>query len=976
MNITGDANVFHSGLDCEIMALKNASSELVGSTASVDLTLTSESCDDLEQFAFASGKYFSEWGLVSTDGHCKDNSTRLLMSFGTTTELNSSDIPLDAIKASGILCTVHFGVSPGVVVLNVNESVVETPNITFDPSKTSTPLPGVKPADIIGAISDGWQSMGSEGTVGYLADYFLLLMPNTTREDLSTNPELLAQGANLFVQAFSAQLANTYFVEPANHTIPGSMTTMEDRLVLRTVTFGLIEGLLGLLSILTLSLILLAPRDCVPQDPGPVEGVAAILARSPGVLSMLQGTGASNLRTIKRRLVAAKYTTQPSLVAAEDEFGITDVQENEGDGLVHGREFDSNKEDREGERNIDWYRPIAVTLPAKISVVLAPIIMIIVLETLYQQSRKHNGVCDVAVSEYIHYTYTYIPVVLLVSIGLMFSSLDFSAKIFQPYALLRQGGASSRALADNYLGKVSLHSILSAIRRKHTAVTSSSLGMMIAPGLTIAASGLFWTEAFPRDYQIQISQTSSFNSTFPTISFGGGANSVGWDMANLLLLDESLGEPLFTYDTLAFPDLSLLSLPSDVPQDTTQKRSVATQVTAYRARSNCTSDPIYNLTYSAREEEYPSRITKVVSFNFSLPAACNLTGTTITIFDDNDSSNITDRGANYFGQWTDLYPTGTSDAAALAASAHACPSTAIIYGHVVDGRPDHLTPLLCTPYLETLSASILLNAADLSFNRTAPPTPIPSTAAPARSLALLRDLGRQLYFGWAQPWTTQGPVRINATRVDGFFAALLHSPGGAVAPAALATEARLVAAVDALYARVVAQLLNTMRTAGGGEEAPAPATLTVPRRVRLLQSAVSTRILEGLLAALALCAVVAYAALETREVLPKNPCSVGAVASLVASGEMLGKCFPEGAEWVGPAERRAKGAWEGVVVSLGWWPGGRFGVDVGVAERDGGGREEGGDGKGPEVEEMLVDGGSAGSERRRGRWKWFGRLKG
>lgn len=62
-----------------------------------------------------------------------------------------------------------------------------------------------------------------------------------------------------------------------------------------------------------------------------------------------------------------------------------------------------------------------------------------------------------------------------------------------------------------------------------------------------------------------------------------------------------------------------------------------------------------------------------------------------------------------------------------------------------------------------------------------------------------------------------------------------------------------------------------------------------PNRMRLVQGPVSTRLLEALLAAMLLLNVLAKVLLNTDSVLPKNPCSTAAAASLLADLNVLGE---------------------------------------------------------------------------------------
>jgi len=76
---------------------------------------------------------------------------------------------------------------------------------------------------------------------------------------------------------------------------------------------------------------------------------------------------------------------------------------------------------------------------------------------------------------------------------------------------------------------------------------------------------------------------------------------------------------------------------------------------------------------------------------------------------------------------------------------------------------------------------------------------------------------------------------------------------------------------------------------------------------------------------------------NSKHVLPKNPCSIAAVASLLAGSEIL-ELIPLGSEWCDDKELRRRGVFDGYLFSMGWWskPGTskrRFGIDIGKAEK-------------------------------------------
>jgi hypothetical protein len=92
-----------------------------------------------------------------------------------------------------------------------------------------------------------------------------------------------------------------------------------------------------------------------------------------------------------------------------------------------------------------------------------------------------------------------------------------------------------------------------------------------------------------------------------------------------------------------------------------------------------------------------------------------------------------------------------------------------------------------------------------------------------------------------------------------------------------------------------------------------------------------------LLSLIAVCIAISFWSMNTREVLPKNPCSIAAAASLLAGSEIL-KHIPPGSEWCDDKHLESNGVFEGYLFSMGWWDdasqrgGRRFGIGIGRSE--------------------------------------------
>ena len=100
-------------------------------------------------------------------------------------------------------------------------------------------------------------------------------------------------------------------------------------------------------------------------------------------------------------------------------------------------------------------------------------------------------------------------------------------------------------------------------------------------------------------------------------------------------------------------------------------------------------------------------------------------------------------------------------------------------------------------------------------------------------------------------------------------------------------EQRLLERVDDVYGLILAQLYNSQARIPAVKSSPKPGLAVVTSdQYRVVQSIVATRILEAVLACMLLCCIAVYLLLNTKELLPQNPCSIGAAASYVAGSRL------------------------------------------------------------------------------------------
>jgi hypothetical protein len=235
-----------------------------------------------------------------------------------------------------------------------------------------------------------------------------------------------------------------------------------------------------------------------------------------------------------------------------------------------------------------------------------------------------------------------------------------------------------------------------------------------------------------------------------------------------------------------------------------------------------------------------------------------------------------------------------------------------VWGHVNTSDVKYIMAMNCMQFGETVDVMTRFKLPSMDIDESHPPVADESTAK------LAPDLYTPIPEWWALNTNGQYPT------LNGFFY-LLISGKYAIAVDDLMTSERNQTVIDAIkhqHKLINAQQFNnyTRSTANDSiEHAPLLGNITNTDRMRLVQDATSSRILEALLGAMLLLGILGTTILNTDHVLPKNPCSIAAVASLLADSSLLDQ-FSQGA-W-NPNDKSLNQTFAGRQFYLGWWENG------------------------------------------------------
>jgi hypothetical protein len=260
-------------------------------------------------------------------------------------------------------------------------------------------------------------------------------------------------------------------------------------------------------------------------------------------------------------------------------------------------------------------------------------------------------------------------------------------------------------------------------------------------------------------------------------------------------------------------------------------------------------------------------------------------------------------------------------------SNHTCPTSWGIYGNWYGEKAISLNIVQCWSAVQETQASVHFSLPDWEI----------------RSLSVNESTTKYLYSGLETqldlsevfPLTSSLTNRtvFEITNFNGVFSRFLRSQTSNNLHIRLTERENfddLYARIQEVYGIIIARTFDVQ----GRNNTPPSETLlfnatATEHNIRLVQNAVSTCILHGLLACMIICGCISVYKLCLSNVLPKNPCSIAAQASFVAGSKMLASLPPE-AQWMDDGEFKA--LFENKRYLMGWSTGvdekERFGIDV------------------------------------------------
>lgn len=701
--------------------------------------------------------------------------------------------------------------------------------------------------------------------------------------------------ANRYYAAITAQTVSKSLLKEEQAHMIGSAVVYENRVFVGFLATMVIETALTINIVLCIATLILIPKKALAtRNPGSILGLATTLYGSAHFVSLLKRSGALDTSGLYGRIGGYMFHTANG---TESKFEIYCAS--------HEKKKNTPTEGR--EVLLPSWEPFTVKLGGRVFLGIFTVASIIALEICLHFSERHSGFGNAIAGGYLHYVWRYIPVNLMVLLGLLFTSLDFSMQCLAPYAKIRTYTSLSKSLTINYLDTLPAFAIVDTMKTGHWAVLLTLLAGLIASLLPIVAGGVFISTSVPLIWPMHLQQQSYFTSNESEVT----TNTETFGMGIFGLVEHSnMSEPEWTHEELAITRLGL-SLPDKAVINrnlTLGSASINVMAPALRSKLRC-------------RVSHADTMNITLKFNSSVEDWLGNSLQNPLVITEN-SENCGSCPCTYFQEQTPFYLSAEPDTYFGMASdgvEPTCSNFTFMWGKLGQDSVQYVGYLGCNETAEMVNVNTTLLYPGLTFDTNHPPTPDESSATPYN--AVIPPL--EYTFGYLPN------VTVGDNKLDTFWAAVVVGLGG-IPIEYLSDPAHDQDVIDRVvhlhkmiraqqfsnYTRIIPANLTKLGP-------PLLANITDLNRLRVVQDATSTRILEGLLVTMLLCAIFAAVLMDTRKVVPKNPCSIAAVASLLADSnllEILSKNEEENDLTVDEKEiaRRAGLLEKNVAFSMGW----------------------------------------------------------
>ncbi|KAK7606423.1 hypothetical protein JOL62DRAFT_510766 [Phyllosticta paracitricarpa] len=763
-------------------------------------------------------------------------------------------------------------------------------------------------------------------------------------ESFLNEPQRFTTAVEQQANAIMAQITNSLARANSTGTVNGKTRTDGPKLFLRQISLRALQAFLLVIAVAcVLQSTLFRPKTILREDPGSIAAQAVVLASSPeSVERIFAREAVSSEDHMRHELRSKMWSLQPSpnggvmlQAAKQEEQGPINAVPSQSASL----------------NNHDGFRPLALQFWAKWGVVAATLAVMAALAGLMAVSHVYNGICanTAAASD----AFAFVPTVVFLVLGYACSGIDSAVRVMAPYKDLWNGHSDKKQPLFASIGDAP--SVLAPFRavknRLGLTVAASSFVILFIPAIKIVAAGLYNVQLVQSSQSINPLIDMSFvNHLQDTFSLGANIQTASQFTEWTMYPDFNIPVQAGILDNLVFSNLTSIG---DVDAELSSASEVTVNVPAIAVDVTC---KFADLGISAYRYNCSDGSPYFLFYGHCNTAACNAT---MNVTEDNESSNLfsfssgfqsqsycDSRARRYQGLTFLRYDLGYQVLLGDLGPAQGYIANVTDFGNTtrpVTADTFNITSLptilaaVCYSNISQVSVDATYSRKSTSSNTTTSSwNPIKYDRHTIQKTKQIKDAPYWLaplaktkatdhYNQYDMSTDTPGlldspslwPTRGSSTS---FFELLASYASNNANITKLLDKDFFVRAAEEVYKRYATNMLTQLRpwalhfsqtslppssNPSSSASSSVPATLTSPTP-RIHQSLPSTVALLTLLALLLLSFVVVAFAYPTSAILPKNPGSFAATATLVAGSGVVGVLRGGGDVGSGRA-------------GLGWW---------------------------------------------------------
>ncbi|KAK8196849.1 uncharacterized protein BKA78DRAFT_292099 [Phyllosticta capitalensis] len=778
---------------------------------------------------------------------------------------------------------------------------------------------------------------------------------NLTAETFLHNPQRFTAAVEQQAKSIMAQITN--FLARANTTgsLDGRVWMLGPKLLLRQINLRILQA-----SLITIGLCcvfqsaVFRPKTVLREDPGSIAAQGVVLASST------QGIE----RVFAKEAVSSEEHMQHALMTK-----VWNLQQNaKGSVMLATQERKDSANtfpsQSTGMHNHVGFRPFALQVWAKWVVVLAILVVMAALAALMIVSHSNHGICTsagIALN-----AFTFLSTSTFTILGYGCSGIDAAVRVMTPYKSLWSGySGQKRPLLFNFGEAPNVLAPLHAIR-KHLGPTiaASSFVVLFVPAIKIVAAGLYGKKNFPRIAEIQplidLSFVKNLEDTFglpqdiQNVTTARKEASPKMDLAANVQIASQFTEwtmhqnfniPVQAgiLDNLVFRNLTSIGEVHTADGDIS-RGEITVNIPAIMVDVSCTSE---NLSISMENVNNCFSIT-----GYCKTSACNSTIKPMTLKDVYtwvyaSEFNLGCQNNRYKGEtWIlpDLrYEIVLVDSGSARNELTNASSVADVFNSstiptmVAAVCYSNFSQVNVTTTFSRRISSSSSSSTTIENTNASSWHPIRYNSSTVKRTKIISSIPYWLeplarVTSWTSPshydgvtempglldssslWPTRGSSTSMFELLAGY--ASTHGDGNLQN---LMNQDFLKEAAESVYTSFATNMLTQLRPLAAHESGDAKPTrfkgkITFPRE-RVHQDLSSTIAIEVLLGLMALCFVWVALRFPNEAILPKNPGSIAAMATLLAGSKFVERLRAEGVTTTAEAGEVMKGQ-----AALGWWP--------------------------------------------------------